>query len=509
MEQGFIQTFVRGAQTRLIGWFTLNGLLLVGVGWIIHQYLTDDWLIIAGGMTAVALISAMFLGRLVGDIITKPTSYISQAILHISPSEQLVAAPNVDELRFGKELASNLTRHIYSYASAAHSDLTQPQTLPPGLLDQLPIAVIGINEEGVITLANSKALKTIRAESLAGQKLDDVLIFVSDDTISLKDWLVSTSEANLNDLNSWPKMEISAVKDAASLGYFDVAASFSKHSASGTETLIALYDHSDAYSDETASISFISLAVHELRTPVTILRGYIEAFEEELGPGLNPEAADYLKKMNASAEGVTSFITNILNVARINQNQLALNLGEGDWNTVLPEIVEELRNRAAVYGKQLTLTMQPGLPAAAIDRLTIGEVITNLVDNAIKYSPGNAEDIAITSKLNAEGLIETSVQDHGVGIPGSVMPNLFSKFSRNHRNKAQIGGTGLGLYLCKAIVTAHDGNIWVSSKENEGSTFSFTLVPFDQLAKELQTNNNEGIVRGSHGWIKNHSMQRR
>jgi signal transduction histidine kinase len=153
--------------------------------------------------------------------------------------------------------------------------------------------------------------------------------------------------------------------------------------------------------------------------------------------------------------------------------------------------------------------MQPDLPLVAVDRMTISEVITNLIENAIKYSPEEAHDINIVSKINPGGLVETTVQDHGVGIPGSVMPRLFGKFTRNHRNQAQIGGTGLGLFLSKSIITAHSGNIWASSKENEGSTFSFTLVPYSQLAKDLQNNNNENIVRGSHGWIKNHSMQRR
>ncbi len=149
------------------------------------------------------------------------------------------------------------------------------------------------------------------------------------------------------------------------------------------------------------------------------------------------------------------------------------------------------------------------IPARLRRLLTVGEVITNLVDNAIKYSPDNAQKIAIVSSVNSEGLIETTVQDYGAGIPSSVMPNLFSKFTRNHRNKDDITGTGLGLFLSKAIVNAHSGNIWAKSKENEGSTFGFTLLPYDQLAKELQSNNNEGIVQGSHGWIKNHSMQRR
>jgi signal transduction histidine kinase len=108
----------------------------------------------------------------------------------------------------------------------------------------------------------------------------------------------------------------------------------------------------------------------------------------------------------------------------------------------------------------------------------------------------------------ADGLIETSVKDSGVGIDGSILPNIFDKFYRNHRNRAQIGGTGLGLYLAKSIVDAHGGQIWVNSKPGEGSTFTFTVLPFAKLTEAGKSGNKSGVTRGAHGWIKNHSLYR-
>lgn len=508
MGEGYIQTFVRNVQFLLIAWFIGFGLLLIGVNWIAQSYITDNGVVITGILALAVLISALLAGIVIGKSITKPTRSIAQAILHISPSQNLVAAPNIAELTLGRELAASLTRQVYDYATAAQTTQHDSGSMPAGLFDQLPIPVIGLNDANVINLANGMALTKMKTGVLAGQKLDDVLSFISEDDISMNDWLKTASEKSLTGTKSWQKVEIKSINNEP-LGYFDVAASFSKHNSSGIETIIALYDHSDVYHDEAATISFMALAVHELRTPLTILRGYIEAFEDELGSDAKPEVADYIHRMNASADGLASFVSKILNVAHINQNQLSLKLNEGNWNVVLPQIVDGLRNRARVKGKQIELRMEPDMPLVAIDPLTIGEVVTNLIDNAVKYSPEAARDISIISKRNTDGLIETTVQDHGVGIPGSVMPRLFNKFARNPRNQAQIGGTGLGLFLSKAIVTAHSGNIWASSKENEGSTFGFTLVPYDQLAKDLQTNNNENIVRSSHGWIKNHSMQRR
>jgi signal transduction histidine kinase len=90
-----------------------------------------------------------------------------------------------------------------------------------------------------------------------------------------------------------------------------------------------------------------------------------------------------------------------------------------------------------------------------------------------------------------------------------VLPYLFDKFYRNHRTKGEVGGTGLGLFLCKSIIDAHGGQISAKSKENEGSTFTFTINPYSELADELKNGNNSEITRTAHGWIKNHSIYRR
>jgi signal transduction histidine kinase len=508
MGEGHIQKFISSARTRLsLGIFVAGSSLLAGF-WIFDSILAWDSLLMLVALAISWLLIATLAGWILGGHLTKPTKYIAQAVMHITPSEQRLPPPNIDELDFGKELAESVTRQIYSSATVAQAADSQAQNSPVNLLDQLPVAVIGLAENNVVTLANSKATTTINQENFVGQPLQDTLSFLTEDEITLESWLESVSQKSLTDFKKWQKVAVKTVNDE-SLGYFDIAVSYNKHSASGLEAIIVLYDHSEAYSEEESSISFVSLAVHEMRTPLTIMRGYMEAFEDELGPNANPQILDDLQKMNVSADTLTSFVSNILNVARINQGQLSLNLHEGNWNKVLPQTIDNLRPRAEAYGKTIELRMQPDMPTVAIDRMTINEVVTNLIDNAIKYSPEDAKVIKVMSLPNREGQIETTVQDSGVGIPASVVPHLFSKFYRNHRTRASVGGTGLGLYLSKVIITGHHGNIWASSKENQGSTFGFTLIPFASLAKELQTNNNESIVRSSHGWIKNHSMQRR
>ena len=166
----------------------------------------------------------------------------------------------------------------------------------------------------------------------------------------------------------------------------------------------------------------------------------------------------------------------------------------------LESTIEGLKLRAKVRGVQLQTTIAPDLPTVAVDRLSIQEVITNLVDNTVKYSAG-AKLVEINVHKEPRGSGRDHIfTDHGQGISAGIMPNLFTGFTATTANRAQIG-TGLGLYLCKTIVEAHGGHIWVKSKEKEGSTFGFTLLPYS-LAAELKNGDNTDIVRGAHGWIK-------
>jgi K+-sensing histidine kinase KdpD len=212
--------------------------------------------------------------------------------------------------------------------------------------------------------------------------------------------------------------------------------------------------------------------------------------------------------MSATAQQLTSFVNNILNVTRVDDDQLVLQLHEENWGNVIRAAANSLALRARVRDITIEYSVAPNLPSVGADRVSILEVINNLVDNAIKYS-GQAHRIRIDTHLTSDGLVETTVQDWGVGIPPNVLPNLFTKFYRDHHNRAQIGGTGLGLYLSKAIVHAHGGTIWVKSNQGEGSIFGFTLMPFKDLADEQKNSVNQDITRGAHGWIKNHSLYRR
>jgi signal transduction histidine kinase len=154
----------------------------------------------------------------------------------------------------------------------------------------------------------------------------------------------------------------------------------------------------------------------------------------------------------------------------------------------------------------LKVEIPDDLPTVAIDRNAISEVISNLVDNAIKYSPVGG-DVNITAKSDTQQVF-FSVQDFGIGMPTSVVGQLFNRFYRSHRSRTTVTGTGLGLYISKAVVDSHGGTIGVTSKEGEGSTFTFSLPTYASIADKLAVNNNsnQGMIDTGEGWIKNHAM---
>ena len=165
--------------------------------------------------------------------------------------------------------------------------------------------------------------------------------------------------------------------------------------------------------------------------------------------------------------------------------------------------------RAASQGRLLTIDFPEVLPTVAADANSMSEVLGNLIDNAVKYS-NEGGTIEVTAKVSGT-FVETSVTDHGIGMPGNVVQNLFHKFYRSHRSRETVAGTGIGLYISKAIVESNGGEVGVRSIEGRGSTFTFTLPIYATVADKLSqdgANNQTFIEHASGSWIKNHGAFR-
>jgi signal transduction histidine kinase len=510
----YLQKLTRQAQQRLGAALFVNNLLLILAWWLGSQVLHLKNVGLLGGLLALALIEVAVLSPLLGKSLLRPLAMIWQTVLHLSPSTNGVAPPKPETLGFGRELVTQLSAHIYELATATKGDdkaVAATSDLQHNFLAQnLPLPLVVLDATETIVFANQAAgdYMGLKAADLIGKNVYMALdmSFASEDTFDM--WLRSVKGGKATAVKSWERVRLN-VRDNHPARLFDLAAYYNRDNPDHIETMVVLFDHTEQYSQDDQAISFTALSVHELRTPLTLLRGYIEVFEEELQGKVTPELQDFILKMQAQAEQLTAFVNNILNVARVDDDQLELHLQKEDWAETLKSSVEMISLQAKVRGITIKCSIDQNLPPAAIDKLSIREVVNNLIDNAIKYS-GKSTVINVESRLGNDGLIETTVQDFGLGISPSILPNLFTKFYRDHRNRAQIGGTGLGLYLSKAIITAHGGNLWVRSQgDDAGSTFGFTVLPYDKLPETLKDSAEQGVTRSAHGWIKNHSLYRR
>ncbi len=216
---------------------------------------------------------------------------------------------------------------------------------------------------------------------------------------------------------------------------------------------------------------FIGMVSHELKTPLTVLQGAIATVQMQ---GIGTEdARELFKDAMWATENMADIVDNLLELSRSQSNRLKLEQERLDLGSVIGTLVEYSSARTDKH--KLVVDIPSDLPRVRADRTRIERIIENLVDNAIKYSPKGGE-IRVSAK-QAEHQIVVSVTDRGIGIAESDMKNLFEPFSRVESQLvgSSIRGIGLGLVVCKRLVEAHGGRIWVESKLGKGSTFSFTL----------------------------------
>jgi PAS domain S-box-containing protein len=214
----------------------------------------------------------------------------------------------------------------------------------------------------------------------------------------------------------------------------------------------------------------VSTVSHELRTPLTSLRGFAELMlKREFSPDKRRE---FLTIIHGEALRLTNLINDFLDLQRIES-------GRQTYHFTALDLVELTRQRATVFSGAQTphtfrVNISSGFPLVRADRDQLHQVLTNLVSNAVKFSPEGGVITLGAEAHETEALIWVS--DQGMGIPAEAVPQLFSKFFRvDNQETRRVGGTGLGLALVKKIIEAHQGRVWVESTKGQGSTFFFTL----------------------------------
>ncbi|HET7704451.1 MAG TPA: ATP-binding protein [Thermoanaerobaculia bacterium] len=224
---------------------------------------------------------------------------------------------------------------------------------------------------------------------------------------------------------------------------------------------------------------FLSVASHELRTPLTTIKGYTQLLAQTINDLAPDERSTYLTAVLGEIDRMMGLISELLDVSRIETNRLQIHPQPIRW-------VEFIERRASAFriqnpGRTIRFASDAEETIVDADPDRMRQVIDNLLSNAIKYSPDGTE-IEVVARP-CEDAIETAVIDHGIGIPRDEIPQLFERFHRARNVSSRYyGGLGLGLYIARAIVEAHNGTIYVTSEEGKGSSFTVRL-PLKEAAK--------------------------
>jgi PAS domain S-box-containing protein len=225
---------------------------------------------------------------------------------------------------------------------------------------------------------------------------------------------------------------------------------------------------------------FISMASHELKTPLTTIKAYVQIAESMLEDKGDEATLTMIKRMGSQVNKLTKLISDLLDITKIQQGRLAYNETFLNVNELLKEVTDDMQKTSNTHKIKMELDATAQIYG---DKDKVGQVINNFISNAIKYSP-KRDIVIVSTKLQQDG-VEISVKDFGIGIPAREQKNIFKQFYRvSGDNEITFPGMGIGLFICSEIITKMNGKIWAESVIEEGSTFKVWL-PFDYRKSAL------------------------
>jgi len=231
---------------------------------------------------------------------------------------------------------------------------------------------------------------------------------------------------------------------------------------------------------EAAKSDFISIVSHELRTPLTAIKGFLSMLLKKDFGGLSDKQFHFLSRVYQTNQRMIGLVEDLLDMSHIESGKIRLKVAPLAMEPIIQEVVSELASKGFERQIMLKVNRKQKLPLVLADEARLRQIMTNLIDNAIKYSLPKSE-VIIDFRVQGTELV-TSIKDQGVGITAAHIERLFQRFGRIYNPMSmQAGGTGLGLYIVKNLVESHGGRIWVTSREGKGSRFSFSLPVAQQL----------------------------
>lgn len=378
--------------------------------------------------------------------------------------------------------------------------------------NRFEIIVNGI-DDGVILIDSEKTIQLFNpgAATISGWPVDEASGIDVNAVMQLVDEKGELYPKNDNPLKRiWQSGEVirdnSAIMVTRSKKQIPINLSLSpllNEAGEATAVVAVFRDVSQERAEEKQRADFISTASHEMRTPVAAIEGYLALALNDKVATIDNRARGYLEKAHSSTEHLGKLFQDLLTSAKAADGRLTSNPSVVELGDLLEQLTTELHFVAekkgllvdfvigssnsinATSSKKGEHVVRP-LYNVYVDADRLREVITNLFDNAVKYTPEGKINLGLTGN---DQVVQCYVRDTGPGIPADDLPHLFQKFYRVDNSATRtIGGTGLGLFICRKIIELYNGRIWAESEVGKGSTFYINLPRLSsQRAKELKT----------------------
>ncbi|MCL4512727.1 MAG: ATP-binding protein, partial [Candidatus Eremiobacteraeota bacterium] len=337
------------------------------------------------------------------------------------------------------------------------------------IVNQMGDGVVILDAEGKILLVNEAA------ENLTGFEADEVIGISCEETHQNMNgtFKIILPETPKNETEEIFKTEGVILKEEGDEIHLRSVYSFVK-SFDGKPLgwVILLHDITEEKKQEQTKNDFLSIVSHDLRTPLTAIKGYAATllrFEEKLSPEIRK---DSLNAINSEMDRFARLLDNLLDLSRIESGRLSIHLYSFNLKEMASKVVEMFK--ISTQNHQFALNFPEVYPEAYGDQDQVEQVLNNLISNAIKYSPTGGT-IEISGSDQNEQII-LSVKDEGMGIPKDQLEKIFERYHRvDSKATRLVSGTGLGLYISKKLIEAQGGKIWVESQIGKGSTFHLSL----------------------------------
>jgi len=368
-----------------------------------------------------------------------------------------------------------------------HENLEQETKRLSSILSYMTDGVLATNRRGQIITINDMATKQL------GVKRDDVL------NTSILDLLDIADEYDLRELiTKVPELTIDSQDENGEYVNLRVRFALIRRESGFISGLVAvLHDTTEQDKEERERRLFVSNVSHELRTPLTSVKSYLEALDD--GALSEPVAPEFVKVSLTETNRMMRMVTDLLSLSRIDNNTSHLDVELTNFTAFITYILnrfDKIKNQDETKKYEIIRDYSITPIWVEIDTDKMTQVIDNIMNNAIKYSPDGGT-ITVSVRTTDVQLI-LSISDEGLGIPKQDLPKIFDRFYRvdKARSRAQ-GGTGLGLAIAKEIIKQHHGFIWAKSEYGKGSTFTIVL-PYDNDAVRVDDWENEENVESEH-----------